>query len=43
MVGYSLGLRSGLMVLVEKHGKLGVWHGDGREAIRSMNVCQGGL
>ena len=43
MVGCNLGLCLAPTVLAEKHGKLGVCHGDGREAIRSMNVCQDGL
>ena len=43
MVGCSLELYLGLMVLVEKHGRLGVWRGGGREAIKSMNGCQDGL
>ena len=37
MVGCSLELYSGLMVLVDKCGRLGVWHGGGWEAVKSMN------
>ena len=43
MVGCGSELCFGLMVLVEKCGRLGVWCGGGQEAVKSMNGCHDGL